>query len=417
MISVSKKVPPKKLLDFEKIRSDFPILDQQIYGRPLVYLDNAATTHKPQAVLDRIVSLYTRENSNIHRGVHYLSEASSEAYENARHAVQHFIHAASADEIIFTSGTTGAINLLADSFAHAFIKPGDEIIITEMEHHSNLVPWQVVCLRQGARLKVLPMGPDGGLLIDRLPDLITERTRLIACAHVSNALGILNPVREIVETAHQADIPVLVDAAQSAAHLPIDVQALECDFLVFSGHKMYAETGIGVLYGREKYLDAMPPYQTGGGMIDRVRLDETTFADLPLKFEAGTPNIAGAVSLAAAIEYIQGIGFDAITDYEHNLLDDALRQLNQVDGLCIYGNLLPRCGVVSFNIEGAHHYDVGVLLDKLGVAIRTGMHCAEPVMQHFGVTGTIRASVALYNTPEDIDTLVNGIDRAKTMLL
>ncbi|MFP4531895.1 MAG: aminotransferase class V-fold PLP-dependent enzyme [Desulfobacterales bacterium] len=247
--------------------------------------------------------------------------------------------------------------------------------------------------------------------------MITERTKLIACAHVSNVLGIVNPIREIVETAHQADIPVLVDAAQSAAHLPIAVQALDCDFCVFSGHKMYAETGIGVLYGKEKYLDAMPPYQTGGGMIDQVRFDETTFADLPLKFEAGTPNIAGAVSAAAAIEYIQGIGFDAITDYEHDLLDYALRQLNQIDGLTVYGNLLPRCGVVSFNIEGAHHYDVGMLLDKLGIAIRTGMHCAEPVMRHFGITGTIRASVAIYNTPEDIDILVNGIDRAKAMLL
>lgn len=417
MKSVNKKEMDGKVMDLEKIRSDFPIFSREIYGRPLVYLDNAATTHKPQVVLDRIVSFYTRENSNIHRGVHYLSEASSEAYEKARQAVQHFIHAASAEEIIFTSGTTGAINLVADSFAHAFIKPGDEIIITEMEHHSNLVPWQVVCLRRGARLKVLPIGPDGGLLLDRLPDLITEKTKLIACSHVSNALGILNPIREIVETAHQADIPVLVDAAQSAAHLPIDVQAIDCDFLVFSGHKMYAETGVGVLYGKEAYLDAMPPYQTGGGMIDRVRLDETTFADLPLKFEAGTPNIAGAVSLAAAIEYIRGIGFDAITEHEHDLLAHALWQLNRIDGLTLYGNLLPRCGVVSFNIEDAHPYDVGVLLDKLGIAIRTGMHCAEPVMQHFGIPGTIRASVALYNTAGDIDALVNGIDRAKKMLL
>ncbi|MDZ7831579.1 MAG: cysteine desulfurase [Desulfobacterales bacterium] len=417
MISMNKKMPAGKMMAPENIQSDFPILGQKIYGRPLVYLDNAATTHKPQAVLDRIVSFYTQENSNIHRGVHFLSEAASEAYENARHAVQHFIHAASAEEIIFTSGTTGAINLLADSFAHAFINPGDEIIISEMEHHSNLVPWQVVCLRRGARLKVLPMGPDGGLLIEKLSELITERTKLIACAHVSNALGIVNPIREIVETAHQANIPVLVDAAQSAARLPIDVQALDCDFLVFSGHKIYAETGIGVLYGKEKYLEAMPPYQTGGGMIDRVRFDETTFADLPLKFEAGTPNIAGAVSVAAAIEYIQGIGFDAITDYEHDLLDYALRQLSQIEGLTVYGNLMPRCGVVSFNIEGVHHYDVGVLLDKLGIAIRTGMHCAEPVMRHFGITGTIRASFALYNTPEDIDMLVNGIGRAKAMLV
>lgn len=405
------------MIDIEKIRSDFPILNNTIYGKPLVYLDNAATTQKPQEVLDRILQFYKNINSNIHRGVHYLSEQSSAAYEDARKTVKNFIHASSLNEVIFSSGTTGAINLLADSFSNAFIKEGDEIIITEMEHHSNIVPWQVICSRMGAVLKVIPFDDNGRLLIENLSRLMNERTKLVAVCHVSNALGVVNPVKEIIHLAHQADIPVLIDGAQSVPHLPVDVQELDCDFLAFSGHKMYAETGIGILYGKEKYLDKMPPYQTGGGMVEHVNFDKTTYAGLPLKFEAGTANYVGAVSLAAAIDYIRGIGIEDIADYEHELLNYAIKQLNQVAGLTIYGNTFWHCEAVSFNLDGAHPYDAGMILDKMGIAIRTGTHCAEPTMRHFGVTGTIRASIAIYNTRDEIDMLVNGIRKAKSMLL
>ncbi len=405
------------MFDINKIRSDFPIINEKVYGRPLIYLDNAATTQKPLVVLNKTTEFYKTINSNIHRGVHYLSEQASAAYENARKTVKDFINARSLTEVIFTRSTTESINLLADSFGNTYVREGDEIIITEMEHHSNIVPWQVLCERRGAHLKIIPFDDNGLLLIDKLHDLINIKTKLIAINHVSNALGVVNPVKDIIRMAHQHNIPVLIDGAQSIQHLPVDVQDLDCDFLAFSGHKMYAETGVGILYGKEKWLEAMPPYQTGGGMITSVSFDETKFAGLPQKFEAGTVNYVGAISLAAAIEYLRGIGMKNVFTHEKELLDYTVKQLNGMDDLTIYGNSPNRCGTISFNLNGIHPYDVGMILDKLGIAIRTGNHCTEPVMRHFGIKGTIRASFAVYNTRDEIDVLVDGIKKAREMLL
>lgn len=405
------------MFDINKIRSDFPIINEKVYGRPLIYLDNAATTQKPLVVLNKTTEFYKTINSNIHRGVHYLSEQASAAYENARKTVKDFINARSLTEVIFTRSTTESINLLADSFGSTYVREGDEIIITEMEHHSNIVPWQVLCERKGAHLKIIPFDDNGLLLIDKLHDLINIKTKLIAINHVSNALGVVNPVKDIIRMAHQHNIPVLIDGAQSIQHLPVDVQDLDCDFLAFSGHKMYAETGVGILYGKEKWLEAMPPYQTGGGMITSVSFDETKFAKLPQKFEAGTVNYVGAISLATAIEYLRGIGMKNVFTHEKELLDYTVKQLNGMDDLTIYGNSPNRCGTISFNLNGIHPYDVGMILDKLGIAIRTGNHCTEPVMQHFGIKGTIRASFAVYNTRDEIDVLVDGIKKARKMLL
>jgi cysteine desulfurase/selenocysteine lyase len=404
------------MLDIHKIRADFPILAQKVYGQPLVYLDNAATTQKPQVVLDKLVEFYSTINSNIHRGVHSLSEQASGAYEAVRIKVQRFINAADPAEIVFTRGTTESINLVAASFGEAFVERGDEILITEMEHHSNLVPWQDLCRRKRAVLRILPFNDDGSLAIEQLKSLLSARTRLLALTQVSNVLGQINPVREIVRLAREHAIPVLVDGAQAIQHLPVDVQALDCDFFAFSGHKMYAATGIGVLYGKRKWLEAMPPYQCGGGMISRVDLAGTTYGELPLKFEAGTPHIAGTVSLAAAIEYIQGIGIDRIASYEADLLNYANRQLRTLDGITLYGQTPRPCSAVSFNLTGLHPYDVGMVLDKMGIAVRTGAHCAEPVMKHYGVSGTLRASFALYNTHEEIDLLVAGLRKARRLL-
>lgn len=405
------------MIDIQKIRSDFPILEKNVYGKPLVYLDNAATTQMPRVVLESVTHHYENSHGNIHRGLHYLSDAASEAYENARRAVQRFINAENENQIIFTSGTTGAINLFADSFGQAFIKPGDEIIITRMEHHSNIVPWQVLCRRRGAVLKAIPLDPEGGLMVDRLPDLMTKKTRLVACCQVSNALGLVNPVKKIVDMAHEKGIPVLIDGAQSIPHFAIDVQDIGCDFFAFSGHKMYALTGTGVLYAKEKFLERMPPYQTGGGMVRQVGVEKTAYQGVPSKFEAGTPHVAGAVSMAAAIGYLLEIGFEQIAGHEDELISHALNTLKQINGLTVYGVRYPRCGVIPFNLAGIHPLDLGMFLDKMGIAVRAGQHCAEPVMNHFGITGTLRASIALYNRREEIDYLCESITRAKKLLL
>lgn len=404
------------MLNINKIRKDFPILAKKIHGKPLVYLDNAATTQKPKVVLDKIVEFYSSSNSNIHRGVHHLSEQASIEYENARRTVKDFISAKSVSEIVFTSGTTESINLVADSFGNKFIKEGDEIIISEMEHHSNIVPWQILCERKKAVLKVAPFDRDGILMMDDLKRLITEKTKLISIIYVSNVLGVINPLKEIIEMAHAQDTPVLIDGAQAVQHFPVDVQALDCDFFAFSGHKMYAETGIGVLYGKEKWLEDMPPYQSGGGMVDSVSFEKTTYADLPLKFEAGTGNYVAAVSIGTAIEYIHKIGMDEITIYENDLLNYTTEKLCAINGVKTYGNAPERCGLISFNLDNIHPYDAGMILDKLGIAIRTGTHCAEPVMRHYGINATIRASFAFYNTKEEIDKLIEGIQKTQMML-
>jgi len=403
------------MMDIDKIRRDFPILGQKIHGKSLTYLDNAATTQKPKVVLDKIIEFYSRSNSNIHRGVHHLSELASVAYENARESAKGFINAGAVSEVIFTSGTTESINLVADSFGRRFISKGDEIIISEMEHHSNLVPWQLLCEQKNALLKVVPFDDDGILKMEELKRLITGKTKLISIVYVSNALGVVNPVKDIIKLAHDHDIPVLVDGAQAIQHLPVDVQALDCDFFAFSGHKMYAETGIGILYGKEKWLESMPPYQAGGGMVGSVSFEKTTYAELPLKFEAGTVNYVAAVSLETAMEYIDSIGLDKIAAHEHDLLNYATEKLGAVDGLKIYGLAPEKCGVLSFNLANIHPYDAGLILDKLGIAVRTGTHCAEPVMRHYGIEATIRASFALYNTLEEVDRLVEGIRKIQMM--
>lgn len=405
------------MIDIKKIREDFPILNQKVYGYPLVYLDNAATTQKPLSVLDKVKDFYISSNGNIHRGVHHLSEKASAAYEEARISVKNFINAASANEIVFTGGTTSSINLLADSLGRTLIKENDEIIITEMEHHSNIEPWRVLCNRANASLKIIPFDDTGRLLSEKIPAMINENTKLIALCHVSNVLGVVNPVKDIIQTAHREGIPVLVDAAQSVAHFPVDVQKLDCDFLAFSGHKMYAETGIGVLYGKEKHLEALPPSQTGGGMIQYLDFNNSTYAELPLKFEAGTPNYAGAVSIAAAIDYLQHIGLEDIACYEQDLINYAVNTLSKEENLIIYGNTSTRCGSVSFNFEGIHPYDVTAIMDKVGIAIRSGTHCAQPVMDHYKVKGTMRLSIGIYNTQPEIDLLIEGTRKAKKILL
>jgi cysteine desulfurase/selenocysteine lyase len=404
------------MIDIDAIRADFPILQKKIHGKPLVYLDNAATTHKPSLVLDKIVKFCTETYSNIHRGVHFLSEEASAAYEGARKTVKNFINASSAKEIIFTRGTTEAINLVADSFGREFIKEGDEIIVSEMEHHSNIVPWQILCQRKGAVLRVIPFDNDGILLTDKLETMITKRTKLISITYVSNVLGVVNNVKEIIQLAQAHDVPLLIDGAQAVQHIPVDVQDLNCDFFAFSGHKIYADTGIGVLYGKEKWLDAMPPYQSGGGMIAHVSFDKTTYADLPHKFEAGTGDIVAAVSLAAAIEYLKGIGLERISSHEQELINYAAEMIGALNKVTTYGRNIKRCSLISFNLNDIHPYDAGAILDKLGIAIRTGTHCAEPVMQHYGISGMIRASFALYNTKKEIDRLIEGLQKVQLMM-
>ena len=401
--------------NIDRIRRDFPILRREVYNRPLVYLDNGATTQKPLQVIECINQYHSFSNSSIHRGVHYLSEQATEDFENARAAVQQFIHAAHAHEIIFTAGTTASINGLAFSFGEQYIREGDEIIITEMEHHANIVPWQMLCTRKKAILKVIPFSDDGLLLLDRLDNLITGKTRLIAVIHVSNALGTLNPVETIIKKAHAHNVPVLVDGAQSIQHYPIDVQKMDCDFFVFSGHKIYGPTGIGILYGKEKWLEELPPWQGGGEMVDVVTFEHTTYNSLPFKFEAGTPNYIGAIALAEALKYVSSLGIENIAGHEAMLLNDGTQMLKELGYITIYGNTLPKSSILSFNIKGVHPYDAGMVLDKLGIAVRTGTHCAQPVMQHYGIDGTIRASFALYNKQEEIDALIEGVKKVKTM--
>lgn len=398
------------------IRAAFPILNQKVHGKDLVYLDNGATTQKPMQVLEKLQQMHMRLNANIHRGVHYLSEQSTQEYELARERIRSFMGAGSLSEIVFTAGTTASINLVAFSFGEAFVKSGDNIIVSEMEHHSNIVPWQMLCDRKGAQLRVLPFDDRGELLLDQLDQLMDERTKLLAVTHASNSLGTFNPLSEIIRKAHARGVPVLVDGAQGIVHGSVDVRELDCDFYTFSGHKLYGPTGIGVLYGKEKYLEQMPPWQGGGDMVKTVSFKQTTYADLPLKFEAGTANYIGAIGLGEAIDWINHLDWKACLSYEKELLAYATRRLSEIEGLRIYGQSDSKACLVSFNLAHAHPYDVGMILDKLGVAVRTGTLCCEPVMQHYGMTGVVRASFAVYNTLEEVDVLAQAVQRAQAML-
>ena len=400
-------------LDVQKLRRDFPILRQRVHGRTLVYLDNAATSQKPQVVIDAICRYYERDNANIHRGVHFLSEHATEEYEEARGMVQHFLNAADASEIIFVRGATEAINLVAQTYGRTNVHAGDEILITAMEHHSNIVPWQILCGEKGARLRVAPMSDSGELLLEDFEKLLGARTKIVALPHISNALGTINPVKRIIEMARRWNIPVLVDGAQAVPHVNVDVQALDCDFYVFSGHKVYGPTGIGVLYGKSALLDAMPPYQGGGDMISSVTFEKTVYNKLPYKFEAGTPHVAGVIGLGAAIEYVNGLGMDNIAAHEHELLAYATEAVSAIPGIRLIGTARERAGVISFLLDNIHPHDIGTILDQEGIAIRTGHHCAQPVMQRFGIAATARASIALYNTREEVDALVEGIQKAR----
>jgi cysteine desulfurase/selenocysteine lyase len=405
-------------MNIEKIRQDFPILSRKIYNKyPLVYLDNGATTQKPLCVLDAMREEYLNVNANVHRGVHYLSQQATDLHEAARERVRQFINAEKSSEIVFTRGTTESMNLVASSFTEAYMKEGDEVIVSTMEHHSNIVPWQLQAQRKGIVVKVIPMSDDGILDIEAFKKLFTERTRLVSVAHVSNVLGTVNPAKEIVSIAHQHGVPCLIDGAQSAPHMKIDVQDIDCDFYAFSGHKMYGPTGIGVLYGKEKYLDEMPPYQGGGEMIGTVSFEKTTWADLPFKFEAGTPDYVATHGLAKAIDYMEEIGLENIEKHERELTRYALEQMQTIPDMRIFGPLdaTKRDAVISFLVGDIHHLDMGTLLDRLGIAVRTGHHCAEPLMHRLGIQGTVRASFALYNTKEEIDVLVNGIKRVSQM--
>lgn len=399
----------------EDIRADFPILQTKVYGKPLVYLDNAATTQKPRCVVDTICGNYYTQNANIHRGVHFLSQRATEAHEEARKTVQKFLNAKSEREIIFTRGTTEAVNLVASSFGKAFCKEGDEIVVSQMEHHSNIVPWQILQADRGVSLKVIPFDEKGVLQVDKLNDLLTERTKLVAVVHVSNTLGTVNPVKEIVRMAHERGIPVLVDGAQSVPHMKVDVQDIDADFYVFSGHKIYGPTGMGALYGKEVWLDKLPPYQGGGEMIKNVSFEKTTFNELPFKFEAGTPDYIGSTALAEAIRYVEAIGMDNIARHEQALLKYATEKLSQIENIRFIGEAENKSGLVSFLVGDIHPYDLGAILDKLGIAVRTGHHCAEPVMKAFGIEGTVRASFGIYNTLEEIDILAAGVERAARM--
>jgi len=404
-------------IDIQKIRDDFPILKEKVYNKPLVYLDNGATTQKPKVVIDKITEVYTKYNSNIHRGVHFMSNKATEESENARKIIQSFINAKKNCEIIFTRGTTEAVNLVANSFGSENFNNGDEIIISEMEHHSNIIPWQIIAQKTGANIIKWEFTDSGELELNTLKKLITKKTKLIAVNHASNSLGTVNPIKEIIEIAHNNNIKILIDGAQAIQHIPVDVQDLDCDFYVFSGHKLYAPTGIGVLYGKEEILNNMPPFQGGGEMIDSVSFEETTYNILPYKFEAGTPNYTGAIALAEAIKYINDIGINNIYNYEQELLKYAENKLKKIEGLKIIGEAQNKTSIVSFIIEGIHHFDMGSILDKMGIAVRTGTHCTEPVMKHYNITGTIRASFVFYNTKEEIDILYNGIIKAKNMLI
>jgi cysteine desulfurase/selenocysteine lyase len=412
-MSRAQASPRPAVLDVAALRRDFPILAQRINGRPLVYLDNAATTQKPRAVIERITEYYSAENANVHRAVHTLGERATEAYEQAREVTRRFINAAEAHEVVFVRGTTEAINLVAQAYARPRLKAGDEIIISWMEHHSNIVPWQIVCEQTGARLRVVPITDEGELRMDEYRALLSDRTRLVAIVHVSNALGTVNPVGEIVRLAHERGVPVIVDGAQAVAHMNVDVQSLGCDFYAFSGHKMLGPTGIGVLYGKSALLDAMVPYQSGGDMISSVSFERTSYNVLPYKFEAGTPNISGAVGLGAAIEYLTSVGFERIRAHEHELLEHGADALSRIRGIRLTGTVPDRAAILSFVMGGIHPHDIGTILDREGVAVRAGHHCCQPLMDRLGVPATARASFALYNTHDEIDLFVRAVERAR----
>lgn len=397
--------------DVERIRKDFPVLSQTVNGKPLVYLDNAASSQVPQLVIDRGSKYLAEEHSNIHRGVHYLSQHATTAYEAAREKIKRFINAREAKECIFVRGTTEGINLVASSYGRKFIGEDDEIIVSQMEHHSNIIPWQQIAEEKGARIRVIPMNERGELIIDEYENLLNERTKVVAVAHVSNSLGTVNPIREMIATAHKFGVPVCVDAAQSVPHFPVDVQDLDCDFFAFSGHKMFGPTGSGILYGKREWLDKMPPYQTGGGMIRSVSFEKTTFAPIPDKFEAGTPAIAAGIGLGAAVDYINAFDFEAASAYEHELLEYATQRLSDISGVKIVGTAANKASVLSFTIEGVHPHDIGTILDQDGIAVRAGHHCAQPVMDFFGVPATARASFAFYNTREEVDKLADAVQK------
>lgn len=403
------------MFDVQKIRADFPILSQKVNGKPLVYFDNGATSQKPKVVIDAIAQYYETINANIHRGVHTLSQKATDAFEISRKKVQQHINAALHHEIIFTSGTTHSINIVASGFA-SFLKPTDEVLISVLEHHSNIVPWQMACERSGATLRVIPINEKGELVLENINQLINSNTKIVAVNHVSNALGTINPIKEIIKKAHTVGAAVLIDGAQAVPHLQPNVQDLDCDFYVFSGHKMCAPTGIGVLYGKEKWLEMLPPFQGGGEMIATVTFEKTTYAGLPHKFEAGTPNIAGGIVLGTAIDYLQNIGFEAIAQYETELLQYATQKILEVEGVKIYGTSEHKAPVLSFNIEGIHPYDIGSIIDKLGIAVRTGHHCTQPIMDFYKIPGTVRASFSFYNTKEEIDCFIEAVKKAKMML-
>jgi len=403
------------MYDVAAIRQDFPILGREVYKKPLVYFDNGATTQKPRRVVDAMVDEYYNVNANVHRGVHFLSQQATDLHEQSRERVRQFINAKSTSEIVFTRGTTESINLLSFCFGEAFVHEGDEIIVTEMEHHSNIVPWQMMCERKGALLKVIPITDDGRLCMDSYRQLLSEKTRLVCCTHVSNVLGTINPVKEVVKIAHSNGSLVLIDGAQSTPHFAVDVQDIDCDFFAFSGHKIYAPTGIGVLYGKEQLMEKLPPYQGGGEMIQKVTFEKTTYNDLPYKFEAGTPDYVASHALAAALDYVSELGMDNIFQHEHELTTYAIARLQEVEGMRIFGPIDGRDAVISFLVGNIHHLDMGTLLDRLGIAVRTGHHCADPLMTRLGITGTVRASFGLYNTKEEVDALVAGVKRVAQM--
>ena len=403
------------MFNVNKVRADFPILSREVYGKPLVYLDNGATTQKPRQVVEAMVDEYYNVNANVHRGVHFLSQQATDLHEASREVVRAFIHARSTNEIIFTRGTTESINLLAFSLGEAMVREGDEVVVSAMEHHSNIVPWQMMCERKGAQLRVIPMTDEGDLELETLEGLLTKRTRIVCCTQVSNVLGTVNPVKEVVRIAHDKGIPVLVDGAQSVPHMQVDMQDLDCDFFAFSGHKVYGPTGVGVLYGKEAWLEKLPPYQGGGEMIKNVTFQKTTYNTLPYKFEAGTPDYVATHALATALNYVNGLGMENIEAHERELTRYALEQLQRIEGIRIMGRAQQRDAVISFLVGDIHHLDMGTLLDRLGIAVRTGHHCAEPLMRRLGIEGTVRASFALYNTKEEVDVLVDGIERIRKM--
>lgn len=403
------------MYDVNRVREDFPILSREIYGRPLVYLDNGATTQKPRQVVEAMVDEYYNVNANVHRGVHFLSQQATDLHEASRETVRRFINARSTSEILFTRGTTESINLLAFSFGEAMVKEGDEVVVSAMEHHSNIVPWQMMCERKGAQLRVIPMTDEGELQLEALEGLLNEKTRIVCCTQVSNVLGTVNPVKEVVRRAHERNIPVLIDGAQSVPHMKVDVQDLDCDFFAFSGHKVYGPTGVGVLYGKEEWLEKLPPYQGGGEMIKNVSFEKTTYNELPYKFEAGTPDYVATHALATALDYVSGLGMENIEAHEQELTRYALERMQQIEGMHIFGGAKERDAVISFQVGDIHHLDMGTLLDRLGIAVRTGHHCAEPLMRRLGIEGTVRASFGLYNTKAEVDALVEGIERIRRM--